>query len=140
MCWHWPGLRLSYGLFLPFMLVACSAEKPASAAVIAPTPVMALSTPPPDYPAQLGCKGIGGTTLLKVTIGVDGTPSQTQLLSSSGEPLLDQAAMAGIKPWQFRAATRNGQAIPATIHVPVRFNPPPLKPDWCFAMDEQGRS
>jgi len=135
MCSHFPGLWLMYALFLPMMLLACSAEKPSAAPVMVPTPVMAVNTPPPDYPAQLGCQGVGGTAVLKLTIGVDGKPSDTVLLSSSGEPLLDQAALSGIKPWQFRPATRNGQPIPATIHVPVRFNPPPLKPDWCFGLD-----
>jgi len=132
---HSPYFRQVCGLMLPIILLACRTEQPPGAPVMVSTEVRAVSTPPPDYPAQLGCMGVGGTTLLKVIIDVNGKPSQTVLLSSSGEPLLDQAAIAGIQPWQFRAATRNGQAIPATIHVPVRFNPPPLKPDWCFAID-----
>jgi len=135
MCSHPPHPKRMCAVFLPMMLLACSAEKPPTP-VLASTEVIAVSTPPPAYPAELGCQGIGGTTLLKVIIGTDGTPSDTVVLNSSGEPLLDQAAMAGVKPWQFRAATRNGHAISATIHVPVRFNPPPLKPDWCFAIDQ----
>jgi len=132
---HFPYFRQAGGLILSIMLLACQAETLLTEPIITPTALMAVSTPPPDYPAELGCMGIGGTVLLKVTIGLEGTISDTVLLNSSDEALLDEAAMTGIQSWQFRPATRNGQAIPATIHIPVRFNPPTLKPDWCFAME-----
>ncbi len=47
--------------------------------------------------------------------------------------------MEGVKAWQFRAATRNGQPIPSDLQVPVTFKPPTLRPDRCFALDEQRR-
>jgi len=44
-----------------------------------------------------------------------------------------------VEGWQFKAATRAGQAVPTTIQVPVSFTPPQPKPDECFAVEERLR-
>ena len=43
-------------------LGACTSSDQPAAPVIAPTEVAAVQTPPPDYPAELGCTGVGGTS------------------------------------------------------------------------------
>ena len=106
---------------------------------VAPTEVAAVKTPPPQYPIELGCTGVGGTTTLKVVVGIDGRPSDVTQVSSSGNAQLDQQALSAVRGWQFNAATRNGQKIPATIQVPVSFNPPNPRPDECFAVEERMR-
>jgi protein TonB len=95
--------------------------------------------PPPQYPLELACMGVGGTSTFKVTIGADGKPSEVALLTGAGNPQLDELARTAVQGWQFKAATRNGAAVPATIQVPVSFNPPQPKPDQCFAIEERLR-
>jgi protein TonB len=41
-----------------------------------PTEVAAVKTPPPQYPLELACMGVGGTSTFKVTIGTDGKPTR----------------------------------------------------------------
>lgn len=116
-------------------LAACTADPAAEAAFIPPTQVAALRTPMPDYPVELACAGVGGTVGLSLTIGTDGKPAQIQLRNSSGQPALDQAALEGVKSWEFEAATRGGKPLPQTIQVPVNFKPPQVRPGQCFAFD-----
>jgi len=127
----WPALGL-------LALSGCGKQEP-SAPVVAPTELAAIHTPPPVYPVELACAGAGGTTVLKVTVGSEGTPTEVQLVTSSGQPALDESAQQAVHGWKFRPATRNGQPVPLTIQVPVAFNPPQPKPDECFAIEERAR-
>ncbi|KPN05182.1 energy transducer TonB [Xanthomonas arboricola] len=128
------------GLFLAVGISGCgkSSQQPAAPAV-APTELAALKTPPPEYSPQLACAGIGGTAVLRVVVGVEGTPTDVSVSQSSGQPVLDEAAQKRVREWKFRAATRNGQAVPQTIQVPVAFKPPVPRPDECFAIEERAR-
>ncbi|MBJ7517497.1 MAG: energy transducer TonB [Stenotrophomonas sp.] len=132
-------------LILPLFamgLTACGGSgqpsTPAAPATL-PTEVAAVKTPPPQYPIELACSGVGGTTTLKVVVGVEGKPTEVTQLTSSGNPQLDEQARTAVQGWQFNAASRNGQKIPATIQVPVSFNPPQPRPDECFAVEERLR-
>lgn len=116
-------------------LAGCGKEPAPSAPYLPPTQVIATDTPPPDYPLAVACAGVGGTSLLDVVVGVEGKPTQVQLVQSSGNAALDQAAQARIPEWQFKPATRNGQPVPTTIRVPVNFKPPAERPDDCFRLD-----
>jgi len=132
-------------LILPLFatgLAACGGSgEPATPAAPAtpPTEVAAVKTPPPQYPIELACSGVGGTTTLKVVVGVEGKPTEVTQLTSSGNPQLDEQARTAVQGWQFNAASRNGQKMPATIQVPVSFNPPQPRPDECFAVEERLR-
>jgi protein TonB len=120
-------------------LAGCGGPSAPDAPVAAPTEVAAVKTPPPVYPIELACQGIGGTTTLKVVIGTDGKPGQIQRVSGSGNAQLDEQAQKAVEGWQFNAATRAGQPVSTTIQVPVSFNPPQPKPDECFAVEERLR-
>jgi len=121
------------------LLAACGGPSTPAAPAVAPTEVAAVKTPPPAYPIELACMGVGGTSTLKVVVGVDGKPSQVSQVASSGNPQLDELARTAVQGWQFNAATRNGEKVPATIQVPVSFNPPQPRPDECFAVEERLR-
>lgn len=121
------------------LLIACTGADTNAPPAAAPTPVAAVQTPPPDYPPELACQGIGGKSVLKVVIGPQGSPTEVALLTSSGNARLDDSAQARVREWKFKAATRNGQPVPATIQVPVSFNPPQPKPNECFAIEERAR-
>ena len=100
-------------------------------------PPRAVSTPPPEYPEVLACDGIGGTVDLRVTIDPNGRAGAIRLQKSSRNASLDEAAIAAVRTWQFRPATRGGKPVPFTISVPMTFNAPVERPDRCFALDEQ---
>ena len=62
--------------FASFLLGACSGPKAPATQAIPSTELAAADTPKPDYPIELACAGISGTTVLAVTIGVHGKPTQ----------------------------------------------------------------
>lgn len=115
-------------------LSACAKKQEESAAaLIAPTELAAVDTPPPAYPAEAECSSDGGTAVLRVTIEQDGVPARVAQVQSSGNAALDKAALDAVQTWKFRAATRNGKPITHTINVPVTFPPVLEKPTRCFA-------
>ncbi len=117
------------------LLVACNADKAPPPAAVAPTELAAVDTPKPDYPLELACAGISGTTVLVVTVGTEGKPTQVQLSQSSGDERLDKSALERVPSWRFNPPTRNGQAFAQTIQVPVNFKAPAERPAECFALD-----
>lgn len=120
---------------VPALLAACGKADAPAEPFIPSTQVMATETPPPDYPIEVACAGIGGTTVLTVTVGVEGKPTEVVLAQSSGNAALDKAALERVPSWQFQAATRRGEPVPMSIKVPVNFKPPVVRPDDCFKLD-----
>lgn len=120
-------------------LAGCNKPAEPATPVAAPTDVAAVKTPPPQYPIELACQGIGGTSTFKVVIATNGKPGEVALLSGSGNAQLDAQAKTAVEGWEFKAATRAGQTVSTTIQVPVSFNPPQPKPDECFAVEERLR-
>ncbi|MET4617320.1 protein TonB [Stenotrophomonas sp. 2619] len=120
-------------------LAGCNKPAEPATPVAAPTEVAAVKTPPPQYPIELACQGIGGTSTFKVVIAANGKPSQVAQVTSSGNAQLDAQAKTAVEGWEFKAATRAGQTVSTTIQVPVSFNPPQPKPDECFAVEERLR-
>ena len=128
------------GLALLAALAACSqAPEPPAAPSVPPTELLAVDTPVPGYPEELLCDNVGGQVVLSMVIGVDGKPGNVQVHRSSGVAALDQAALAGVRNWTFKPATRGGQAHSSNLQVPVNFKPPAVRPDACFALDEKRR-
>lgn len=121
------------------LLAGCDKSTTPAAPAIPATELTALHTPPPEYPIELACAGAGGKTVLKVTIGIEGKPTEVKLLQSSGQSGLDEAAQRKVQEWKFKPATRNGQPVAQTIQVPVDFKVPQPKPDACFAIEERLR-
>jgi len=128
---------LATSTVLAATLSACGGSGTPAAPVAAPTELAAVDTPPPQYPIELACAGIGGVSTLKVVVGTEGIPTEVGVFKSSGQPALDEAAQKAVHGWQFKAATRNGRPISQTIQVPVTFTPPAERPNQCFALDSQ---
>jgi protein TonB len=133
-------LRLALGATAALLVAGCSPQPAADAeapAEPASTELTALETPPPQYPMDAACNGNGGTSTLKVTVGTEGAPTDVVVFRGSGIASLDDAAVAAVKNWKFKPATRGGQSVSQTINVPVNFPPPQVRPDACFSMDEK---
>ncbi|HSD17612.1 MAG TPA: TonB family protein [Thermomonas sp.] len=89
-----------------------------------PSPVQLayLSAPAPTYPRMAKQRGITGTVLLQVLVGIDGRPLEVTVAQSSGSRELDEAARAQVlKRWSFQPASKNGQAVQAIGMVPIQF-------------------
>jgi TonB family protein len=56
----------------------------------------------PKYPQQALEQGIQGTVLLKLTLNIDGEVLKSEVVQSSGSPLLDLAAFSASKSWKFK--------------------------------------
>jgi len=77
------------------------------------------------YPLQSARRREQGRVVVKVLIGADGRALQADVLTSSGYPRLDQAALASVRAGRFRPAQRGDTAQEAWYQVPVRFDLPP---------------
>ena len=100
---------------------------------------IAQHTPPPVYPLEVACAGLGGQVILVLSVGPDGTPSEVRTESSSRRKALDAAAVAAVRTWRFKPATNRGEPVAGRIRVPVTFTPPVMRPDVCFRFDEEQR-
>ena len=94
---------IAFALCTTGLLAACDA--PPETPFIPPTQVIAVDTPPPEYPLEVACEGVGGKVQLFVTIGTEGTVTGAQMRQTSGQPLLDAAALEAVRDWRFRPAT-----------------------------------
>lgn len=81
-----------------------------------------LSHPRPEYPPQARRERQEGVSIVKVRVGPDGRPAEVTLAHSSGFPLLDEAAVRGVKRWTFEPARTAGVPVSSQVEVPVRFN------------------
>ena len=67
-------------------------------------------------------RGLTGTVLLQVLVGIDGRPLEVTVAQSSGHRELDEAARAQVlKRWSFQPATKEGKAVQAIGMVPIEF-------------------
>jgi protein TonB len=75
----------------------------------------------PDYPPQCRRLGIEGKVRVKVLVGTNGRAKEVVVDTSSGDVLLDQAALEAVRKWRFEPAQRDGKEIQAWLAVPIRF-------------------
>lgn len=59
--------------------------------------------------------------MLRVSVSPSGQPEEVNVLTSSGYPMLDSAALAAVRQWHFVPATQSGTPVAAVAEVPVRF-------------------
>jgi len=76
----------------------------------------------PEYPYQARRGHIEGVAYIKIIIGPDGRPTSVQLAKSSGNTILDNAALSAVRLW--RAHKEFAGAQPT---VPIRFTLQPLR-------------
>ncbi len=84
----------------------------------APQPI---SRPAPKYPSEALRNNETGTVVVKVNVGIDGTPTDVGIARSSRSRALDRAAIQAVRAWTFKPAQRDGQAVAGTIEVPIEF-------------------
>lgn len=80
-----------------------------------------LRNPRPDYPPQSRRLGEQGKVIVRVLIGVDGSPQEAQVHQSSGHDRLDQAALATVLAWRYIPGKRAGAPEAMWFNVPINF-------------------
>ena len=100
---------------------ATAKPKPRAPSQTIPQPL--ASNPMPKYPVAALRRNEGGTVLLRVSVGSDGSPTDIDVAQRSGSRDLDRAAINAVRKWEFRPATRNGQPVASIVDVPVEFRP-----------------
>ena len=80
-----------------------------------------LRNPEPPYPLLARRRRQEGTVLLSVRVTENGRAALVNLKTSSGYPLLDEAALRAVRDWEFDPARAAGIAVESQIEVPVRF-------------------
>lgn len=75
------------------------------------------------YPRSLLKRKIGGKVIITCVVDTTGQMVSSTVKSSSGQPLLDQAALSAVRQWKFKPATRHGKPSQATCNIPFTFQP-----------------
>lgn len=74
---------------------------------------------PPIYPREAQMLREGGTVDLLIHVTNTGVTASVDVLSSSGHPVLDRAAIDAVLKWHFRPALREGRSV--AFDLPFRF-------------------
>lgn len=78
---------------------------------------------PPVYPEDALKQGQGGTVMLLVAIDAHGNVIKADVESPLPQDNFAKAALAAVGKWKFAPATKDGEAVPSRIRVPVEFKP-----------------
>lgn len=128
---RWSGpLALAALIAAPAPAAAQQPEAPAEAPAAAPrlVPPIAIEAAEPTYPPDARDAGVEGAVVVLITVGADGSVTNTEI-AQSASPLLDAAALEAAAKFRFEPARRDGVAMAARI--PHRFDfrlPPPAPP------------
>ncbi len=80
-----------------------------------------LKNPVLNYPYEAKKKGIKGMTVVKMLIDTDGNVVDVKVLKSSGNQLLDEAALDAAKKSTFEPAEHNGKKVRVWASRPFKF-------------------
>lgn len=75
----------------------------------------------PQYPMGARKAGIEGNSQLKIQVLPDGSVGEIQLVKSTGDPSLDEAAQKAVKQWKFKPGRSGGKAVPVWMTLSVKF-------------------
>lgn len=82
----------------------------------------ALTRVPPKYPSEAARAGVTGTTVLIISVSATGAIENVLVERSSGNRLLDTAAIDAVNEWTFAPAIEHGKPARGRVRVPVDFN------------------
>jgi protein TonB len=75
----------------------------------------------PRYPDIVRRAGIEGQVVVKALVDIDGSIIDVQILSSSGNQMLDEEAMAAARKWKFSPAKQRDKFVRVYVSIPVNF-------------------
>lgn len=71
----------------------------------------------PAYPLAARRRGIEGAVLLHVRFDASGQPREISVMTSSGSPMLDDAARDAAARWRFRGGAAGAVELPFTFRL-----------------------
>jgi len=77
--------------------------------------------PRPQYPDLARQAGIEGKTVVKALVDIDGSIIAAKILKSSGNQMLDQAALAAARKSKFTPAKQRDKFVRVWVAIPVTF-------------------
>lgn len=80
-----------------------------------------LQNPKPPYPPISRRLNEQGKSIIRVLIGIDGSPQKAEIAKSSGFDRLDQAAVATVMRWRYVPGKRNGVPEEMWFNVPINW-------------------
>jgi TonB family protein len=87
----------------------------------AEVPPQGVNIVQPAYPEEARKAGIQGYALVEVTVDAEGAVLACGLAESSGNSLLDQAALDAARSSRFSAGTKDGKPVEMKLKIPFRF-------------------
>jgi len=103
------------------VLLGCGSQPGPATAGRSEVPPKALGLVQPAYPEEARKAGVEGTTMVEVTVGVDGAVLGCSLATSSGNGYLDEAAAGAARGSRFAPGTVEGRPVEMKVKVPFRF-------------------
>lgn len=85
---------------------------------VKPKPIVQVK---PRYPDLARQAGIEGKTVVKALVDVDGSVMEVQILKSSGNQMLDQAALTAARRWKFSPAKQRDKFVRVYVSIPINF-------------------
>ncbi len=76
---------------------------------------------PPEYPELARQNGWSGTVMLRLVIDDTGKVIDVQVERTSGQEILDAAAVSAVRRWKGEPARKNGRAVATEETLPVTF-------------------
>ncbi len=80
-----------------------------------------IHIPKPRYPELARKAGIEGNTVIKALVDIDGSIIDAQVLKSSGNQMLDQAALAAARKAKFTPAKQRDKYVRVWVSIPINF-------------------
>jgi protein TonB len=80
-----------------------------------------ISIPTPQYPEIPRRAGIEGNAVVKALVDIDGSIAEVKILKSSGNQMLDQAALIAAKNARFTPAKQRDKYVRVYVSIPIRF-------------------
>lgn len=74
----------------------------------------------PEYPKEAARRGSQGTTTVRFLIETDGSVVQSEIVKSSGDASLDEAARSALAKCRFKQVTKDGRP-PQRAWMPVQY-------------------
>ena len=102
------------------LVFACGSQPATPPPAVEVTP-RAESLAQPTYPESARKAGIEGTAIVDVTISADGAVLGCSLATSSGNDLLDAAAIGAAQTSKFAPGKKDGKPAVMKIKVPFQF-------------------
>lgn len=81
-----------------------------------------ISIPKPPYPDLAKQAGVEGNVVVKALVDIDGKIIDAEILKSSGNTSLDQAALSAAREARFSAAKQRDQFVRVWVSIPFKFS------------------